>query len=232
MTHTELEVSDLPDGVVVRESARRRRTISVHREGGLTVVVVPPRMSHTQIRRHAKELHERITRRSRRTPQSDEALLARAEALRTALLPEAPAPASIRFSSRQRKRWGSCQTADRTILISARMIGMPDYVLDSVIFHELVHLLVPGHGPEFTRYLDRYADRHRADAYLDGVIFAQEEFGRDEHPDHAQEGDTANGDPGHAARGRADGHSAGVANRGTIGETSDGIHQHLGDAVT
>ena len=178
MTQTELEVSDLPDGVVVRESSRRRRTISVHREGGLTVVVVPPRMSHTQIRRHAKELHERITRRSRRTPRSDAELLKRAEALRRALLPEAPAPASIRFSSRQRKRWGSCQTVDRTILISDRIIGMPDYVLDSVIFHELVHLLVPGHGPEFNRYLDRYADRHRADAYLDGVVFAQEEFGR------------------------------------------------------
>lgn len=195
MTQRELQVSGLPDGIVVRESSRRRRSVSVHREGGVTVVVVPPRMSQAQLRQYALELHDRITRRSRRTRASDSDLAVRAELLRAEFLPEAPPPASITYSPRQQKRWGSCQTADQTILISDRMIGMPDYVVDSVVFHELVHLLVPGHGPDFTRLLERFPDLERADAYLEGVSFAMAEFGHSGHrPSDTDEPDGTRGD--------------------------------------
>lgn len=49
---------------------------------------------------------------------------------------------------------------------------MPDWVLRSVVMHELVHLLVPGHGPEFYALMGRYPKAERARGFLDGVSWA------------------------------------------------------------
>ncbi len=49
---------------------------------------------------------------------------------------------------------------------------MPGYVLDYVILHELAHLLVAGHGPEFWAVLEGYPRLERARGYLDGVAAA------------------------------------------------------------
>ena len=42
-------------------------------------------------------------------------------------------------------RWGSCTPGDRTIRLSVRLQGMPSWVIDYVLVHELAHLLEPGH---------------------------------------------------------------------------------------
>jgi predicted metal-dependent hydrolase len=49
---------------------------------------------------------------------------------------------------------------------------MPQYVVDYVILHELAHLVVPNHGPDFNHLLDTYPQRQRACSFLDGVEFA------------------------------------------------------------
>jgi predicted metal-dependent hydrolase len=49
---------------------------------------------------------------------------------------------------------------------------MPDWVLDYVLVHELVHLLIPGHGPDFWALVERYPRTERARGYLDGVSAA------------------------------------------------------------
>jgi predicted metal-dependent hydrolase len=49
---------------------------------------------------------------------------------------------------------------------------MPGYVLDYVILHELAHLLVGGHGPDFWALLAAYPRLERARGYLDGVAAA------------------------------------------------------------
>jgi hypothetical protein len=69
----------------------------------------------------------------------------------------------------QNSRWGSCTPADGSIRISTRVKGMPGYVLDYVILHELAHLLAPGHGPEFWSLLNGYPRLERARGYLEGV---------------------------------------------------------------
>ncbi len=46
-------------------------------------------------------------------------------------------------------RWGSCTPENRTIRISSRVAGFPDWVLDYLIVHELAHLREPGHGRPF-----------------------------------------------------------------------------------
>jgi hypothetical protein len=66
------------------------------------------------------------------------------------------------------ERWGSCTTVDGTIRISERLINAPDYVLNYIIFHELIHLRVHAHDESFYQYLNRYSDQDRAEAFLEG----------------------------------------------------------------
>ena len=54
-------------------------------------------------------------------------------------------PDSVRWVDNQTARWGSCTPGDRTIRLSARLQGMPAWVIDYVLVHELAHLLEPGH---------------------------------------------------------------------------------------
>jgi hypothetical protein len=45
-------------------------------------------------------------------------------------------------------------------------------VRDYVLVHELAHLLVPGHGPDFWSLVQRYPRTERARGYLDGASAA------------------------------------------------------------
>ena len=78
-------------------------------------------------------------------------------------------PASLRWVDNQNGRWGSCTPADRTIRISGRIMDMPDWVIDYVLLHELVHLLVPSHNATFWSTVARYPKAERARGYLEGV---------------------------------------------------------------
>jgi predicted metal-dependent hydrolase len=56
---------------------------------------------------------------------------------------------------------------------------MPSFVIDSVIFHELIHLLVTDHSPAFYELMQRYPEHEIAKAYLDGYSHAQQHFAAD-----------------------------------------------------
>ena len=77
-------------------------------------------------------------------------------------------PTSVRWVTNQNGRWGSCTVEDGAIRLSHRLRAMPAYVVDYVLLHELVHLIVPGHGPAFWAELDTYPQTERARGYLDG----------------------------------------------------------------
>ena len=80
----------------------------------------------------------------------------------------------VRWSTNQGRRWGSCTPSDGTIRISDRVRGMPRWVLDYVLLHELAHLLHAGHGPEFWAELDAYPRTLRARGFLEGYAYAAE----------------------------------------------------------
>lgn len=159
--------------VEVRRSRRRRRTVSAYRDGERVVVLIPDRFSRDEENEWVDRMLARLAARHRGTISND-ALAARARQLATRYLPEYEiAPASVRWVSNQRSRWGSCTPQDGTIRISERLRGMPQWVLDYVLLHELVHLIVPTHGSYFWALVGRYPKTERARGYLEGVTAAE-----------------------------------------------------------
>ena len=71
------------------------------------------------------------------------------------------------------QRWGSCTLDDASIRISTRLQGMPRYVLDYVLVHELAHLLEAAHSERFFEFERRFARAERAIGFLEGWQNAQ-----------------------------------------------------------
>ena len=166
-----------PVDVEVRRSSRRRRTVSAYRDGSRIVVLMPARFTRAEEQRWVQEMVGRITTReqiavTRGPRRSDTTLLTRSRELVDVYLDGAAYPASVRWVDTMRTRWASCTVEDATIRISSRLRVMPAWVLDYVLVHELAHLRVPGHGPQFWALVERYPRTERARGYLDGVSAA------------------------------------------------------------
>jgi predicted metal-dependent hydrolase len=160
------------DEIEVRRSRQRRRTVSAYREGGRTIVLIPARFTVDEEHAWVDAMIRRLAAGDKRLRPSDEQLLERACDLSRRFLGGLAKPVSIAWVTNQNSRWGSCTPADGTIRISARVKGMPSWVLDYVILHELTHLLQPGHGGEFWSLLEPYPRTERARGYLEGVAAA------------------------------------------------------------
>jgi len=158
--------------VEVRRSSRRRRTVSAYRDGAKTVVLVPARFSPAEEQQWVARMLDRLAARDLRRRPADEGLLTRAQNLSARYLDGAAVAASVRWVANQKNRWGSCTPADASIRLSRRLLGMPAWVLDYVIVHELAHLIVPDHGPDFWRLVAGYPKAERARGYLEGVAYA------------------------------------------------------------
>jgi predicted metal-dependent hydrolase len=172
-----------PAPVEVRRSTRRRRTVSAYREGDRTVVLIPARMSRAEERRWVSVMLERLARQDAKLRPSDDELMTRARDLSRRHLDGRARPASVRWVTNQGSRWGSCTPADRTIRLSTRLQGMPSWVVDYVLVHELAHLLEAGHGPDFWALVDRFPRTERARGYLEGVSATAELGIRDDADD-------------------------------------------------
>jgi predicted metal-dependent hydrolase len=157
------------EGIEVRRSPRRRRTVSAYREGGRTIVLIPARFTQAQERLWVDTMLDRLAKGERRRRPSDGELQARADELSGRYLAGRARPSSIRWVTNQSNRWGSCTPHDGTIRISERVKGMPGYVLDYVVLHELAHLVQPGHDRRFWDLLAGYPRLERARGYLEGV---------------------------------------------------------------
>jgi len=160
--------------VVVKRSNRRRRTVSAAWRDGSAVISIPGHFTKTQellwVRRMLDKLETSPAGRS--AQRSDQDLLRRARELSGRYLSGRAQPAGIRWVSNQNGRWGSATPARGTIRISDKINGMPGWVVDYVILHELAHLLEAGHGPRFWQLLSGYPDLDRAKSFLAGAAYA------------------------------------------------------------
>jgi predicted metal-dependent hydrolase len=94
----------------------------------------------------------------------------------------------VRWVHNQNSRWGSCTPSDRSIRLSRRLQGMPSWVIDYVLVHELAHLLEPGHTTTFWAWVDRYPKAERAKGFLEGVAAASQLGVDADPPDCSDEG--------------------------------------------
>ena len=53
-------------------------------------------------------------------------------------------------------KWGTCNPTSKKIWLNVQLAKKPIECLEYVILHELAHLKVHNHGPEFTAILDQY----------------------------------------------------------------------------
>lgn len=136
-----------------------------------------------------RRMLDRLSESEARRRPSDDELLERATALSRRYLGGRAVPGSVRWSTNQQHRWGSCSPEDGSVRISQRAKGLPPWVLDYIVLHELAHLLQPSHGPTFWALLDPYPRTERARGFLEGFDTA----GRSGDPDSSAGDPTGEG---------------------------------------
>jgi predicted metal-dependent hydrolase len=73
---------------------------------------------------------------------------------------------SLKYVTNQNRQFGSCNYRTGSIRLSHRLAGMPEWVRDYVLIHELAHLVEPNHGKFFWELVARYKLAERARGYL------------------------------------------------------------------
>lgn len=169
----ETRVVEIPPAIAVPEvevriSARRKKTSEAKWVGGRIVVSLPAHLDVESRRKTTDWLVNRLlTRHSPQSALGDDELLERAIALSERYLVGAR-PASVRWVTNQTARWGSCSYYSGHIRISHRLRVVPDWVLDSVLVHEVAHLTHADHSPAFHRLAGAFPRHDEAGVFLAG----------------------------------------------------------------
>ncbi len=160
--------------IEVRRSARRRKTVSVHREGEIYVVVIPARLTRSQEADATRSVMAQLQAKERRTlaPRGDGELRGLAVTVAQTYLADQPGVidrlATVRWS-RSVSRWGSCSTVSGEIRLSSRLRTCPRWVVEHVLLHELAHLVHHDHSAAFHELAERHPRSERAEGFLAGL---------------------------------------------------------------
>jgi hypothetical protein len=153
--------------VIVRTSTRRRKTATAFWEDGRIVVVLPAHVRKADRQELVDWLVARVLAKRPKAAASDSALAERAHELADRYV-NGVRPSSIRWVTNQNKRWGSCSTETGEIRLSHRLWGVPEWVLDATIVHELAHLVHADHSEHFYAIADRHPRQRDASIFLEG----------------------------------------------------------------
>lgn len=182
--------------IKVIKSSRRTRSSQGRWVNDHVEVRMPSFMTAESTTRVALSLAERVLekRDSKYGPENQEDLMDRAMRLSRQYLMGQPRPVSVRWVTNQGRRWGSANYTRQTINLSHRLWGMPDWVIDAVLVHELAHLMAPdGHGPAFKARIARYPRTADADIFLLGFSHGKSYAERQAHQAHGKPGDQFGG---------------------------------------
>lgn len=152
--------------IEIIRSDRRVKTVSGRLEGDKLIIRAPADLPEAELEKAIAAIQKRLLRRREGRRLSDEALQGRAEALNQCYFGGKLRWQRIAWVTNQEHRLGSCTPSHGTIRLSHRVAGLPTWVQDYVIVHELAHLLEPNHGPRFWKLVSRYPLAERARGYL------------------------------------------------------------------
>jgi predicted metal-dependent hydrolase len=159
----------------VRHARARRYLIRVKLDGSVRVTI-PRRGSRREAAAFVAEQRDWITAQRLRVarvrqslPQDlsheqQRVLRARARVELPARLLELAAPLNLVVTGvsirSQRQRWGSCSPSGH-ISLNWRLVTMPDWVRDYVLYHELMHLKRMDHSPAFWAHVAEVCPQYR-----------------------------------------------------------------------
>jgi predicted metal-dependent hydrolase len=161
-------------------SRKRRRTVAARLRSGVLELVVPATMPIAEREHWAEVMSKRLEQRAERRRPTDQRLQERAQRLNERHFDDRLRWTSIGFANMDHQ-WGSCSFSDGAIRIARRAAGLPDWVLDYLLVHELAHLVQSDHGREFHALENRYPLTERAKGYLLALdSIASSQLGADE----------------------------------------------------
>lgn len=168
--------------------------MAAYRDDDKVVVLVPARFTRAEEKEWVAAMLARLERSEKRRRPSDARLQRRAGELSERYLDGVVSPLTVRWVDNQNNRWGSCTPSDRSIRLSTRLQGMPAWVIDYVLVHELAHLIETGHTPAFWAWVARYPKAERAKGFLEGVAAASQLGTSAYQPDCTSEGSAQTAD--------------------------------------
>lgn len=180
----DLSVRQVPDGpgtltVEIRRDPRLRSSVRWAMENGTLAIRAPARIAARELDPLVEQIIAKVLQqRARARAQQDSSLQRRARAINARYFDGELSWHTLRWVTNMQQRLGSCTvggSTDGDIRISARIRHWPDYVVDYVIAHELVHRKHPDHSAAFWAYLARYPHTERARGFIEGIAYAQGE---------------------------------------------------------
>ena len=162
------EKEEMPLAVKIIRSSRRKKTISAKIVGHELLLYLPTGLTEKEEKAWIEKMMKwgGDRRRKKGLDDHNERLLKRAHQLNKEYFDGNLKWTSVRYVTNQNKVFGSCTCKKGTIRISDRLIGMPPWVRDYVIIHELAHLIRPDHSRSFWRLVNQYKFAERARGYL------------------------------------------------------------------
>jgi predicted metal-dependent hydrolase len=139
---------------------------------------VPYRLPKVMIGRHVDQIASKLEKQKKLAKRrTDNRLQVRAEYINNKYFGGKVEWLAIRWVGNMEAQLGSCTTGgitDGHIRISDKIKNWPQWVVDYVIAHELVHRLHPNHSKAFWRTLTNgYPLTERARGFIRGVGFAE-----------------------------------------------------------
>lgn len=158
--------------VEVKRSKKRSKTISARIKDGNMILHIPDRFTISEEKFWIEKMKQKLLRiRDEKESLEQEKLDYIVRELNKRYLNEDVYPKSIKYSSKQKRLFGSCSVKKRIIRISDRVKRFPDWVIYYIVFHELVHLIHPDHSKSFWNLVRKYPLTEKALGFLIGYSY-------------------------------------------------------------
>jgi predicted metal-dependent hydrolase len=165
--------------VLVRRDKRLKKSSRwEHKPDGTIQLRIPARLPKKHIRGLLEQIEVHLNKQKKTAKRrTDSELQKRAEHINKKYFQGLITWKSIRWVGNMNTRLGSCTNGgptDGNIRISDKIKDWPQWVIDSIIAHELVHRLHNDHSPAFWNTLNEgYALTERARGFTMGLGFAE-----------------------------------------------------------